>query len=680
MGNTIYVGNISTQSEFILNKYIDRYMPGATVEPLQPVGLRTRMKNKVPRPDVIMVILEDALYQSCVGVADDVLAMPKVHRYENDEGLKNYLIRRFGKLDDTDICAYVEPEVESADVEENFTGIKESFEDESELKRLRSLLAQREVVVEQLTAQINELGASADNSAFIARIRELEEELEILRNSVEGYKLALKDYESLKASSTSTSRDLESEKDKYTKAQEEISAHAYEITSLKEKIAELQGSVMELEECIENRDDQITELKDAVATMDNLRGSNELLELERKTTQEQQKELSEVRLELENALSEERVAKERLKEQEIKCFEVGERVQVLEEELSEKSALCDEYKEDLDKCRDNAILDSGNIERLSIEIDTLKSERDSFKKTALRVEQLQMELSSKDGTINELSSILSEKEKELDNKSTDLKTLEEISELRQRCTDLELDLLESRDIATELSESIFGQLANIALPKSIMRIDLGVNKVFRDNFYCFASGSHESNFNLYEVLSKTCENVEGSVLIVDLVTDSMIDSEFGVSEVQSPVNWLTGTEGIDNYIKNTKFENTFVTSTALAYMNRTFLLTVDWESRLDSLSGKFDNIIIHVGCLSDLVGYTLFTEFSACMKSHVILEATPINMRTLILSLSGIKERSNITVSCVNAVAYKSDMMKALYQRLSAKSKAQILTDDIIKL
>mgnify|MGYP004682862971 CR=1 FL=1 len=66
----VFVGNISPEGEHILTTYLNVFMPDAVIEPLKPAGIKGKMKNHATRQDVALVILDESLYQSCVGVLE----------------------------------------------------------------------------------------------------------------------------------------------------------------------------------------------------------------------------------------------------------------------------------------------------------------------------------------------------------------------------------------------------------------------------------------------------------------------------------------------------------------------------------------------------------------------------------------------------------------------------------
>ena len=91
-----------------------------------------------------------------------------------------------------------------------------------------------------------------------------------------------------------------------------------------------------------------------------------------------------------------------------------------------------------------------------------------------------------------------------------------------------------------------------------------------------------------------------------------------------------------------------------------------------------DVVVINIGCLNSTVPKILFNTLSKCMKTYVITKATPVNLRTVYLTLRGFTELGkNVSVECVDYSTNSANF----YKRLTAKFQARILSDsDILQL
>lgn len=207
----VFVGNISPIGQHTLQRYLDVYAPDAVLEPLKPVGIKGKMKNHACRAEVLLVILDESLYQTCVGFADDVLAMSKVHKYTTDDSLTEFLIERFGKLDDT---GSIPPDQLMAmgsiggvgSYEEDFSNIRITS-NQDELKELQDKLAQSELQIRNLMNQLKDksAGSEEDLLSFVNRIKTLEgqlkekeEELEQAKSNLSSTTVVSEEVETLK--------------------------------------------------------------------------------------------------------------------------------------------------------------------------------------------------------------------------------------------------------------------------------------------------------------------------------------------------------------------------------------------------------------------------------------------------------------------------------------------------
>ena len=919
--NRIFVGGISPEGETLLTSYLNVFMPDAVIEPLKAVGIKGRMKNHAKRQDVALVIIDESLYQACVGVADDVLSLPKVHKYINDDGLSQFLISKFGRLDGATVGVAtpiedVQPvsvplEVTHSVRDDEFENMtfsesvdEDSTSSEDIIRDLEDKLAKSEMMVRNLTLQLkdNKSDAEDDISAFFSRIRELEESLaskeaELQAADGDSYKSQEKiakaekviaEVDDLKKQLKDANEDkseLSFQRDKFAKEVETLQAKVDELTtqitdfeSIKSELAEKSSEIITLTAQLAEKELELTarsaefsgkdsefgvlheqfleqgkknvELTTEIANIKaqladaELKVSNLTIDLESKS-----EELARALAEIESLKSqlatkvEELEAKERdinsslemSSDAESKLTELTGRIEELTAELetskaqyeaqtaeleAEKAKVqqyiedIESFKADIEKLEhkdaeidmlnaniqeQKALINSlnNNIEDLKAEIvvksdelskakesEVLAQESVAIKENALydmiqekkaledkvveaeearlrsetdlvtcraELDKLKADVDAKQITISEQLATISKLENQITSLQSNLETAKanedsvtrleselleerrksarlsseidvlkknedsgkvtelrievaklkseleqarvgtvsaeefkkvqnEMIEYRDRCTSLELDGVDKDEELNELTNGIFGKLANIAMPKTAYDVTIDKPKDVGERFYCVAGGSLESSTAVYQLLRRTCSaDSKTRYLIIDLVTDTAIDREFGITTIKSPVQWLIGSEPFRNFIAETKFRNVRVLSTALDYLNYLALLQVDWQSRLDELKGFADVVIINIGCLNNMVSKVLFNTFSTVMKTHVITKATPVNLRTVILNMTGFGTvDSNVTIDCVN---FDDKASKAMYQRLVQKYKAQIVKDtDVLRL
>ena len=278
MTQKVYIGGVSPQGEQLINKYLEVFAPDAEILPIKASGIKGMMKTKAPRPDVLLVIIEDSLAQLCEGVASDTLALPKVHRYMSDDDLKDFLITKFGKLEGVEVGATDFSKMDTVvDEEEDFNiymqqkGIEhlnapsaepatpilpvqqnvaytpsspdysaEPTRDNAEVNRLLSRIS-------QLEAELNSARAGAPNSAEVdklkARIAELEADDEtkefVQLGKLQKAEQVLKQFDEIKKKITDYKEQVAIlTHDKNTLTEEKDSL-VVKVTSLEENVASL---------------------------------------------------------------------------------------------------------------------------------------------------------------------------------------------------------------------------------------------------------------------------------------------------------------------------------------------------------------------------------------------------------------------------------------------------------
>lgn len=891
----IIVGNVTSEGDRLIHKYLEKFMPDAVVEPLKASGIKSKLKMHAKRPDVAFIIIDEPLYQQCAGTIDDVLQLPKVHKYTTDSSLKEFLISKFGVIDDidetpevieevpsidsdsvveTETTPEVLPETSGTDLDFGYTGafggMQTSVSSDEEIERLEKELEQSKMLVKNLTRQLQNSGDDSDIAVLVNRIKELdktikERDTKISELENESYiavgKVAKAEEAIVKLSSTEAELkhqrevnaeanynitelkkkisesenkivSLESYKKQYEETKEQLEKvqseykHIYAnyeskcdeynvlltraenaekgSTSVNKQVKELNVKIVEMQSQLETKAKTISSLeltgKDAKSKIDSLNeqvkeltknlseANNKVtsLESELRDANERvsnlEKELSDTKEELTMALDENTKLEKDLNDEKTKVSETTDKLLGVQEKLGSANSELESYKtqvealnlsikdlrsksedlakltDELNSCkadlteRDNKIkelevtikvqtdeavsLDNrlkamsssiGNNKELESKVESLQTElnevrnqliskREEF--TKLSEEKEASELQAERVKLN-LESTVSDKDREIKNLESEIELLkrgedkegktaelrlkildlqeenqalkrkqdtgnveeiiklkEELSSIKMRSVDLEMELAERDEREKEVQSSIFTAMSNCALPRLTIDARVEVPDIDMPKCHVVASGSAESNMSLYKTIKNTCISNQGKkIIIVDLSSDSYIDAEFRMQRVPSPMNWLMGTEAISNFVADTYLGNVKVISSSLVYTNPLYFLSVNWVLRLqelNSLAKHADILIINVGTLNDVVSKILFQSFASVMKSHVVLRATPINIRTAFLSFAGIKNMSKAEIACVNF----DNASKKMYQKLASKyNKSRILRD-----
>lgn len=341
------------------------------------------------------------------------------------------------------------------------------------------------------------------------------------------------------------------------------------------------------------------------------------------------------------------------------------------EEFAKMSKARDEAEHNVLKVRlelEGKIADEKReVEKLTTELALIKRGEDESGKTAdlrLRILDLQEEIQSL-------------KKSQDENHAEDVLRLQsELSEYKEKAINLETDLADREAYLNELYESVFLHMNDCAMPKLKVDVSLPLTVENLNKCYVIAGGSAESNLFVYKVLKNTCAtNKKKKIIVIDLSTDTYIDSEFKLKSIKTPLPWLQGKSPITEFVADTCFGNTKVVSTGLAYFNPLYMLNLNWVDRLNELARlqkSVDAIIINVGILDSVVTKVVFQSFATIMKSHVVVRATPINIRTTLLSLAGLVGVAKTEVDCVQY----DTVSKVMYQKLASSYTAKILHDN----
>lgn len=542
----------------------------------------------------------------------------------------------------------------------------------SEIETLKNDLAEKAKSLEEKDKEINDALELTETSD--SKITELQNQINTLTQQLSEQSSTISAKDSEIEDYKSKISEYQGVSEKLSTKEAENTAYLTEIASLKESVTNLNTEILQLKSDIEAKSLEITKLETENGSIkDSSDIQSQAIDKalsEKQSLEDRLVEAEEAKLNLENKVSAlEKDAAELKTAKEASDNKVTE-LQANNEKLTNQ---IDQLQNDLIKAKaddENVTrLETELLEerrksaRLTSEVEVLKKTDDSGKTSELRIEIAKLR--------NELAQT---KEANTDASTEEISQLKnDLQESRERCASLELDILAKDDQIKDMSEGVFAQMANVAMPKAVCDIALPKITGTSDKLRCIAGGSLESSIAVYQTLRRAC-TIDSSrrTLIVDLVTDSCIDREFGCKCINTFRDWLTGSASITNFIADTKYPNVKVVSTSLAYINDLFFLLVNWQKRINELSAfNADLVIINVGCLNNIVSKILFNAFSHVMKSYIIVKATPVNLRTVILNLTSFKEVSpNVVVECVDFDANSSTHM---YQRLVTKYKAQIL-------
>lgn len=548
---------------------------------------------------------------------------------------------------------------------------------EAEIKAKAELLEKKEKEINEAL----DLGSASDEkiSELQTQINSLSQQITELTSSVSERDEKITAYESDISNYKETISMLEADSEKLSHKDAEISMLQADIEAHNNTIASLNETIERLNNEIVEKDSEINKLTtDIEAT----RGSSDVSAKALDKAIEEKNSIEDKLVQTETARLELQTKVEQLeksiaelngvvssKDDELRNVttdkdKLENQVESLQKELADAKA--DDTV--LTKVQEELLEERRKSARLTSEIEVLKKTDDSGKTSELRLEIARLK--------NDLE--------KANNASADSEELEalkaELAQYKDKCATLEIDIAERNDQIKGVETSVFYQLENSALPKVPISASIEAPSSVPNNFILVAGGSTESNASVYSLLRRTCvADATKRIVIVDLVTDSTLDREFSCKQIVSPVSWLNGADKLKDFVAPTRFPNVRVISTSLAYFNDLYLLNVNWQRIIQDLSAMpADYVIINIGCLTSTVPKILFNTLSKCMKTYVITKATPVNLRTVYLTLRGFTELSkNVSVACVD---YTVNSAK-FYKKLTAVFQAQILNDsDILQL
>lgn len=732
----VFVGGVSQDGLALVKSYLDKYMPDAEIEELPVVGIKGKVRNQGKRPDVALIILDSSLYQQCVGVADDVLSLPKVHKYEDDDSLKQFLLEKFG--------VSLEESTDTVEVVEVSSGDDSSLRDE--IKRLTVMVQSKDTTITNLRNRIRELSLdNEDLNTYIDKIELLEQQLASLGSGGKGSKGGSSDSSVIVANLEVRNKNLQTELDAlktdYSKLKADydrlksgsgdVEKIEIEMNSLKTKITSLEEDLTESRELVKTLEEQIRQLESARIELSK---KCALLESEEGITSELQSKLDASKATIDSLTSENEGLKsqllalrDELKSAKDALVSSENVVKTLTEEVSrvsESSAQSAQLSVDLSKANDTidsltssleiakgdvkdrefkistlqesiksleGVIESTDAEitRLNVEVSNLTAELDvlrgkDYDGLLAKFESLQEEYRVSEDSLATLRkeyslavvdvTKLKEQLEEMQSKSADPV---ELSRLKHKCEEQESQLDEMQDFLTDIKLSPFFSMMNYALPKVAMQLALDVELDYKKSkFVLISTGSGESAAPMYDILKERCSRSNKSYLIVDLVTESFIDSSVGLPASVSAHSWLSGGD-VTPCIADTKLDNVSAVVTGIGYTNELFFLTVDWTSRLKLLDGVADVILFNIGCLDSAVRLTMFNSLvDVCDVSNIFVKATPTNMRTTFNHLGSLVNLGVSSVVCVSEHDITSGVPKMLFDKLSSKCDTVVYSED----
>ena len=705
MKYTIEYCGISESDVKLVKDYYSSIYKDLTVSALPTSGLVGCISRSISNPSVVMIILTEDAHSEVKKKAPRFSSSPKLYKYTNSEDLEAYCREQTSlpskpvpededkdapelpssniKLENTPLPSKSVPEDEDKDAPElvstDLPNKDNSIEEQSSSNIESEDTDVPEVTSEDLPTEVNFTeDQPSSNIELEDKIKELSDALNLankenahLQEELNGRDVVVrnlqKQVQDLEDLSTET-KELEEKNKELESEVTKLNEHIQEVKNdLQTKLDSAESKNKELEETKQNLEADVIELNERLQGVDaelqaklNSTENNEELEKVRQNLEEQLDIVQDLNNKITNLTEENSTLNSKIEEMNNKEEDLASQITSMYDELASKDK---EYEEQ--RAANKA---------LQTELDTVKESLDAEKANSTNLEN---ELNTL--KINVEKQVASEEEvSELTTKLRD--TQQEVQNLigyKSRCTELEIQLAEQK--AKSTPSGVFAGLGKMQALRSVFTTRVFNSISLTTDTICVAAGSSESVTDAYNLIRTSCQATNKRCLILDLSLDSYIDREFGCRGILSPVDWLAGKAPYTNFLSKTSLPNAMIISLGLAYTNDVALLSIDWQSKLNEIKDFADKIIIYVGPLINTVSKILFNSFSNSIQSHVVLKATPINIRTLLLTLTGLTSLNNsmLSIDCVN---YTTNS-KVMYENLAAKYNSRILgSTEVIQL
>lgn len=200
-----------------------------------------------------------------------------------------------------------------------------------------------------------------------------------------------------------------------------------------------------------------------------------------------------------------------------------------------------------------------------------------------------------------------------------------------------------------MSSSPLARLGESISYKAVIADTLLEHDMIKD-CYVIGSGSNENIHETALYIRRAIKNTSSNVLVIDLEYDTFVDY---ILEAVSPVeynllDYIEGkTDNINKCLIPTAFKNIKYCRLTTGFLNDASLLNVNWSILMNMIAGYNGKVVIHIGNISGVFKGVLLNTFSRFMRVHVVARMTTVNIRCLLITLSAIKNLTNLTCICV---------------------------------
>ena len=627
-------------------------------------NLRSRVRLSGRNVNDVLVVLDGVSHNTCQDIENGLYQSDKYYEYSDDESLVAWLNDKYG----LDLEIKSETPMELVDSDN-----KSSPELEAELEQLRDRLNDRDWQIKSLKGKIAELenelemGGSDVSSANSEEVAKLKSELDTanedilkLKDEILTLTAAKKAAEdatgSLRKLVNSLSESSEKSKTDYNRLDADYRSVSTELGNLRSKYSEQSG-------LLRLKDEEITDLKKQIEN--NSGDSNRIQELEN------EKKLAEI--DLESAKGETSRLKVELASKETEVSRLQDQLNSegrnATEEVSRLESKIKEKDEEISDLNMKIASLEQKISSMSVEKSSYEGNFSEQLEKIARLEGEVLELKERIKVYNDESITLN---KELVEARSTAEMLERSTNRDTDIEDLYREANEIRQKYEELTKSVFGKMASYSNPHSSIMVSLLDGGDMYKNIRFVFSGSTESRKGTYRSMMEEFRQLpEGQkVVIVDATSETCVDYVFEIKKVVNGLNWFVKGGGILPYLSQTCMPNVQVLSPGLGYINDTYFLTVDWESRLKELESSGYSVVVYCGDISTAVGRILHESFAGRSQSLIYVHGNAIGARTIVANLKGI---SNATNSIICYFDYSSKMDR-FFKIVAEKHECRVIS------
>lgn len=657
-----YVAGVPVSGREVLSEALDSVFGanGVAIKDLSKENLRFSIRTANRKDTVVLVVLDSAAKDICEGIDNGLFSSNKFYEYSNDSKLVSFLNQHYGleleMPEDVESTMFISDDTISSE------------EHAALVERYENLIADKESIIASLQAKVCELTSIIEEDEIVPPEPIIDTE-EVDRLTAENVSLKSKvsDLESAlgqeQKAGESNRVELESVQNQLAEAEKRYVSLSTDYSDLNQQLSSERVTSSKKSGVIRDKETEIERLKKSISSLEQYKEKYEGYSREKFSLELQ---LGNLRSEI-NSLK----AKINSKDGEILRLQSDIEIQGKTTEQLES------YKASLRDVEDEKALLQGSLEDKEAELVSAKEELSSVKESLGKAEEEIQQLSKRIEEDNKDITALNADKIELEGRITVLESASgrnaDMEDLYKEYTDLKKEYI-------ALSTSIFSRISDTALPSTSSKALLftSVNLHLENVRFVFA-GSTESRKGAYKCLLNEFRNKKENYLIVDAVSETSVDYVFKIGKLRSGMKWFSSGGGVLGYLSETKYNNIKVLSTGLNYVNDSFLLTVDWHSRLLELENSGYKVVVFCGDISNLVGRVMIETFTMVGDCVIYTHGNAVGSRSLVVNLKGlnnIKRVANVFFDYDIRVSKFYDMAASYCQGCSVANYVRQLTEE----